>query len=545
MKKNILLLLLIVLIAGLLRFWQLGKVPSSPDWDEVALGYNAYSIMQTGRDEYGKFLPIVLRSYDDYKPALYAYLAIPSISLLGLTVEAVRLPSALLGTLTIIFVYFLTKELFKKEEIALVSSFLLAISPWHIQFSRIAFESNAGLSFNIFAILLFLKGLKKPIWLILSSLFFGLSIYVYQSEKIFVPLLVLSLLLIFRKDFMRISLKFISAAFFIGLLIVLPMLTYIITNKNAFDRAKGVSIFSEETPASASQKLLDDIKNNDKVGLVFDNRRFILGKEVISGYLSHFDLKWLFLNGDIARHHAPEMGLLYLFELPFLLTGIYLLAFGKFDRRTKIFIFSWFLIAPIPASVTSGVPHAVRTLNFLPTFQIFTSIGLLTVLSMLFLDKHKLSGIEIKYPIILFLGVFSVFNFLYYLDQYFIQQNFLNAYDWQYGYEKTFAYVSKISQNYKKIVISNQPPMDQSYMFVLFYLKYPPSKYQLEGQYASGGFRENHKFGKFEFRPLHWDSEERAKDILYVGRPFDFHVNADIQFTSYYPDGQPAMLAAR
>src|SRR6266404_9311757 len=98
MRKNLVYITLgiIVLLAVLLRLWQLGNVPPSPDWDEAALGYNAYSIMHTGRDEYGKFLPVVLRSFDDYKPALYAYLTIPAISVFGLDTFAVRLPSAVL-----------------------------------------------------------------------------------------------------------------------------------------------------------------------------------------------------------------------------------------------------------------------------------------------------------------------------------------------------------------------------------------------------------------------------------------------------------------
>ena len=112
MNKRILILLaFIIIVASILRLWQLGKVPSSPDWDEVALGYNSYSIMQTGRDEYGKFLPIILRSFDDYKPALYSYLTIPSILIFGLNVFAVRLPSAIFGILAVIATYFLVKEL--------------------------------------------------------------------------------------------------------------------------------------------------------------------------------------------------------------------------------------------------------------------------------------------------------------------------------------------------------------------------------------------------------------------------------------------------
>src|SRR5258708_252135 len=80
-KKVLLLFIGIIFIATLLRLWQLGNMPPSPDWDEVALGYNSYSILHTGKDEFGKLFPVVLRSFDDYKPALYAYLAIPTVAL--------------------------------------------------------------------------------------------------------------------------------------------------------------------------------------------------------------------------------------------------------------------------------------------------------------------------------------------------------------------------------------------------------------------------------------------------------------------------------
>src|SRR5258705_13126314 len=96
------LLVCIVLFSAVLRLYQLGAVPVSPDWDEAALGYNAYSILQTGKDEYGKSFPIILQSFADYKPALYMYLAIPTIALFGLDTFAVRLPSAIFGILTVL-----------------------------------------------------------------------------------------------------------------------------------------------------------------------------------------------------------------------------------------------------------------------------------------------------------------------------------------------------------------------------------------------------------------------------------------------------------
>ena len=110
-RKPLFLLLIVVFIAIFLRVYKLGSVPPSLNWDEVSLGYNAYSILHTGKDEYGKFLPLILQSYDDYKPALYAYLAIPSVALLGLTEIAARIPSVTFGVTAIILVYFLVTEL--------------------------------------------------------------------------------------------------------------------------------------------------------------------------------------------------------------------------------------------------------------------------------------------------------------------------------------------------------------------------------------------------------------------------------------------------
>src|ERR1700722_4909463 len=137
-KKFSVSVLTLILVLGLaLRLWQLGNVPISSDWDEVALGYDAYSILHTGHDEFGTFLPAVLRSFDDYKPALYAYLAIPTVAVMGLTVYAVRLPSVFMGVLGILAMYFFVKELFGNREttrngtqnyaevLALVSAFLL------------------------------------------------------------------------------------------------------------------------------------------------------------------------------------------------------------------------------------------------------------------------------------------------------------------------------------------------------------------------------------------------------------------------------------
>jgi 4-amino-4-deoxy-L-arabinose transferase-like glycosyltransferase len=509
----------IIIIAAFLRIWQLGAVPPSPDWDEVALGYDAYSIIHTGKDEFGKFLPVVLRSFDDYKPALYAYFAIPSVLAFDLSVFAVRFPSALFGIISAVSLFFLIRELFEKykyrDYLALLSSFFLAISPWSIQFSRVAFESNVGDSLNILTVLFFIKGLKRPWLFSLSAIFAGLAIYVYQSEKVFTPLIVFALLFIYFGKIKKINKKYIITAIITGIIVILPMAYYILTDSGSLLRVKGTSIFSYQTELlkTNTQKLETDKENNDKLGLLLDNRRIVYAKTIVDGYVSHFDPNWLFITGDIARHHAPNMGLLYLFEFPFILFGIYLLVFGDFDKKTKFLILSWFLLAPIPASITTGVPHAVRTLNFLPTFQIFSALGVIVFV------EYVLKFKRIRIPILSILLILFLFNFSYFLNQYFVQQNYYHSQDWQYGYEQAVTEVKKLEGNYKEIVISDKQPLDKSYMFFLFYTKYSPAEYQKIGVNSSGGFDSHHSFGRYTFRQINWKEDSNKKDILFVGNP--------------------------
>lgn len=542
-KYHLWLLLLILVLAGFLRFWQLGKAPPSPDWDEAALGYNAYSIMETGRDEYGQSFPLILRSFDDYKPAIFVYLAMPAIKIFGLNTFAVRFPAALLGTIAVLLTFFLVKELFGRSPSAvrnaLAVSFLLAISPWHLQFSRIAFESNIGLFFNILMALLFLKGLKKPWLLVLAAFVAGLNIYVYQAEKIFTPLLALAMVLIWRKELLKLPWKYLVLTVVVGAVSLLPFVYMSLTTPEIFIRAKGTSFAADMTPflSKTAERLLRDNQSQDYLGLILDNRRLTYIFAFLKGYLSHFNFNWLFITGDEARHHAPGMGLLYLWELPFLLFGIFSLVFAKISRKAKYLIFAWFLLAPIPAAFSSGAPHGVRTLRFLPMIQVFVAFGLIG-----FWQGIKKKTIYLKIPILTLVILFSLFNFVYFLNQYFVQQNYYHSQSWQYGYQEAIEEIEKIEADYQKIVVSNQPYLDQSYMFFLFYLQFDPVAYQRTGGTISGGFAETHKgFGKYTFRPIEWEKEEKNSEILYVGRPEDFPEGVELIKEINFLDGHPAI----
>jgi 4-amino-4-deoxy-L-arabinose transferase-like glycosyltransferase len=529
MKKTLIALCLIVTVAAGLRLYQLGRVPSSPDWDEAALGYNAYSILKTGRDEFGNFLPLSIRSFDDYKPPLYVYLTVPSVALFGLSVWSTRLPSAVMGVLAVLGTYFLVKELLKNNTHALLSSFLLAISPWSIQFSRIAFEANTGVTLNIWAVAAFLAGLKRRSLLPVSAVLFALGFYAYHSERIFLPLLLIILAVVYRNDlFVKKHTKSLVLSIIIGILVAAPLIP-VVFNQTALLRLRGTSSFTDQTGLLSRDitKLEQDQKAGDRIGQLLDNRRIVYVKTVIGGYLSHFSLKWLFLTGDNQRHHAPDMGLLYLWELPFLLYGIYRVLKYRKGSESMV-LFGWLLIAPVAASPTTGLPHAVRTLVFLPVFQIFTAVGLAH-----FAARWRL--------VTLLFGIFILFNILYYFDMYFVQMNPEVSRYWQYGYKDAVDYSERIKGKYQKVVVSTT--LEQSYMFFLFYAKYDPAKYLSAGGTKSGSFEEadNH-FDTYEFRKIDWSREKRDGTILYVGGPNDMPHGNVMNFT--FLDGKPAIEMA-
>ena len=132
--KTKLIFITIFVLAFLLRFWQLDSYPASLNWDEVSHGYNSYSLIKTGQDQWSKSWPIFnFRAYGDYPTTLNMYLSIPFIYLFGLNNWTTRIVSALCGFGLVIVSYFFGQEIFKDKNKSFFLMFLVAISPWTVQ----------------------------------------------------------------------------------------------------------------------------------------------------------------------------------------------------------------------------------------------------------------------------------------------------------------------------------------------------------------------------------------------------------------------------
>jgi 4-amino-4-deoxy-L-arabinose transferase-like glycosyltransferase len=548
MKKYIIILFLIVFIGSLLRLYRLGNIPVGLEWDEVGLGYDAYSILKTGRDQFGIFLPNSFRSLDDYKPPLYVYSAIPGIAIFGLTEFATRLPSAIFGIAAVILVYLLVLLLFEnqnvkyKQLISLFSSLFLAVSPWHLQFSRAAFETNLSVTVTLSAVICFLYGIRGHIkTYYLSAFFFGLALFSYHSTRVVTPILLISLLLILRKNlpsFKKTVIFLLIYGFFIFSFIPIAI------SPDAQIRFRVTNDLNYETNETKSSMMIyqDSKIGADFLGKVFHNRRTsVINYEnflkIVSNYFSHFSPEYLVARGDVPLHHAPGFGMIFFFEYIFIFAGILVFLF-KLKNRTNLILLIWFLAGPIPAAVTWQAPHSVRAEIILPTIQIFSALGLAFIFSLI--KKESVFMMKIGWIIISL--IFSI-TIASYMHQYYFHTDYELSKNWIYGRKQAVENTELMKNDYDAVWVSMK--VDQPYIFWLFYSKYPPDKYLKEGGTVSGGFAEqrNH-FGKYLFKDWNYNNLPKDQRLLLVGLPEEFPLDANILKTIYYINGTEALKIA-
>ena len=477
-KKTLFLFFLIFILGAFLRFYRLGEVPVGLHTDEVYLGYNAFSILKTGNEITGNFLPIHLKSFL-FSPAGYVYSSIPFIFLFGLDSFSIRFSSALFGSLTIFITFVLVKKIFevskKADYIALSVSFFLAISPWHINLSRVATDNVLVVFFITIGVMLYLYWLErgKNYLFFLSVFSFFITLFIYQAPRSFLPLFLPFLFLLFsKKIFTRKNL--IPLVSFI-LVIVLPVL-FILNSSELSYRIKTLSIFQNpQTQLVLNEQLREDgvAGLGGREARVFNNKIVNYSNTFLQIYFKHFSFDFLFTDAGLPeRYRVPGMGLLYLFELPLLLLGIWKIFSLK--KRLGFFIIGWILLAPFGSALTfDDVPNLQRTLLMFPALSILIGLGFFALLE--YLNKNVKKRLVLK-TVYLLIAAVMFYGIAYYFQAYYIHQVFHRPWYRQEGYQKLVAELNKYSKNYTKIVVT-----DAGYnpsIFLLFYNKYDPLKIQ-------------------------------------------------------------------
>lgn len=474
-KKTLIILILIVLLGGILRLFKLGSFPVSLNWDEVSHGYNAYSILKTGADEWGRVLPIFnFRAYGDYPLPLNLYLTIPFIFFLGLSEFAIRFPHALLGIFTIVSTYFLAWGLTKNKNIGLISAFLIAVSPWTLFTSRVVFQSNLSIFLLITGMALFVHREKKKYFFPFSLILLFLTLFSYHSTRIFSPLFLIGLIFLFKKEFASRLVITLSVIFF-------AVTVTLFINPESRARSKWVFLVNE----SAVNKIEEERNTSPlpfAIKRLLYNRPIYFAVEFTKNYLEYFSPKYLFISGGTQyQFSVPNQGLEYLVNLPFFYIGLVLLLIKLIkerDKNTKL-IFLWLLLSPIPASITTEKFAVLRSSTMIPLIEVITAIGFVFFvnwLSQKLKITHEVMQSNYKLKITFVYIAIIVISLAGYLYKYFGEYSQKYSWSWQYGYKEAVNYIKQNYNKYDKIIISKK--YGEPHEFLLFFLKYNPLKYR-------------------------------------------------------------------
>lgn len=488
-------LFLIVILAAVLRFAFLTYVPPSLNWDEVSHGYNAYSILTTGKDEWGERFPTIFRAYGDYKLPVYIYLTAVSEKIFGLNAFAVRLPSALAGIGTVIFTYFLVLELFKKKSLSNLAAFLVAVEPWSLFLSRGAFEANLALFFIVSGVYFFLKSLQSIKYFVPGTILLGLSVWTYNSARIFAPVLVVTLFAIYFNDLKNVFLKnrkvlisgllitaFFFAPMFIQLVQPIGLARYgkvSIINEGAVARINGARGASKFPP------LLNRLVNNKVT--------YFAGM-FAKNWASHYSASFLFGKGGTNYQFSiPGKGILYWVDVIPVIVGLAWLVLKR--SKANSLIIAWFLFSPVASALTSEAPQVLRSIVILPVPMVIAAIGVYQIAEFL-KNRFKVSAgsVVTAFVILVYLSFES------YATSYVTSYRTNYSWSWQYGYEQAASYAKTHYDDYNKIIITKK--YGEPHEFFLFFQGWSADKYRNDPnliRYAQTNWFWVDRFDKFYF----------------------------------------------
>jgi 4-amino-4-deoxy-L-arabinose transferase-like glycosyltransferase len=489
-KQTLILLTIIFLLGAFLRLINLSQIPAGFQMDEASKGYSAYSILKTGKDDNNNFLPLTIDMFGDNSPAGYHYIAIPSVAVFGLNEFAVRFPGALLGSLTILAFYFLIYSIFLDKKISLLGSFLLSISPWHINLSRASSESLVALFFIILGFSLIFWAIKSNAikYISIGTVILATSFLFYQTPRLFVPAFFFVFLLhAFWKLKLTGKLKKALLISFIFLSVLVALLFFAVSGGSG--RFNQVSIFNyPQTKLIMEEQIRGEgmLGTNVNISRAFHNKVISYGQTYVSNYLEYFSWNFFFTGGLPVMYQIPGMGLTYLIEFPFVILGLLFLVLDK-NKFSKVFLI-WFLLGPAAASIAVDTNNLQRAIVLFPMLEVLAACGLFYLFTSL-IKKRK----TIWFTAIL---LFFIFNFLYFYHQYYVLGKVYQPWFRNNGFGQMMSIINKDYKNYDHIITTKS---NGGYPLFQFYTKYDPVTYQKEG---SPKDKDDKGFGRFIFSPF-------------------------------------------
>lgn len=512
-------LIIIIFVATFLRFFDLGKIPSSLTPDEAAQGYTAYSYIQTGHDEWGSRNPLIMQSFGDYKPPFQTWLIMISIKKFGLNQFAIRLPNAVFGVVTVILIYLISQST--------LAGLLAAVSPWLLPISRLALESNIIITVFLLGFWLFLNHKKSSLYLFSSAICFGLTAFIYHSAKIVTPLFIVGLFNIYRS---QIKNKHWVTFFIIFLSIFL--FNIFINSSAGLSRSQDIIIFN---PTDKWADMANSRYQLTQFGLppilsrLIANKITFTFKTFTNSYFSYFSPQFLVTSGagETTYGMIPGFGVIGFIGIIGIISSIiYFLKYKKINPEITAIIVLIF-ISPLPAAIAKGQYSANRVSLLAPALIILSAFGLNILIKKIKLAKY-------------FLIVLLVLESVVFLATYFFQANALLCKGMLFGHEQINEYLKKYPDY--NVVYSRRLSEPQAYY--LFYQQFSPQsvvqyttgwqRYQEEGRSFVDQMG-SYSLANVVFRDLNINSDIQLPKTIIIGPPDEF-IGLKPSKVIYYPE---------
>jgi 4-amino-4-deoxy-L-arabinose transferase-like glycosyltransferase len=501
--KYLITLFLIALLAFAFRIYKVDTHPSGVLIDEASFGYNAYSILKTGKDEHGIAYPLIVKAFGDQKLPAYAYSLIPSFQLFGFNNLALRLPSVIAGTLFIFAGYFLLIGIGFTKRQSLMGALIAAVSPWSIILSRFTYESNLALLFFTVALAFgfnFLKN-KKTLFLILSAICFGLTWYSYIAYRLATIIVLISFLVIAVKQY-KISIR--NAVLFFGIFIlsIAPLLPTVFS-KAGTARFNQIGLFSESgIPLEVNESRTYCDEDLPKIPCYLNsNKPVIYSRAIINRFVETFSISYLFLQGekDLKFLSVDNFGLLPIIAIPFYLVG--LLYISQKILTKKITSFDIFLIISLIVTATpavlGGSAQRVRLSPLFPFLLIIIVYGISEIEKIFKKEKYKNYFNIFIFAVFILWGIIFMGNYL---------TIHLKKYELSYGsfLNPLSKYLGTLDKNTEVYV----KPQTEFITYYAYYNQIDPAIFQKETKWYEPnavGFQHATDFRNIHVKDMHQD----------------------------------------
>ncbi len=453
-KRRRLLVFAIIAVGIFLRMYQFPDNPPGLYVDEAYAGYDAYSILHTGMDEWGIRFPVYFNSSSAGQSVLYSYLSIPFVWAFGLSRFSIRLLSLFVGILTLPLLYVTVVRAFGKGA-AILSTVSLAIMPWHVMISRWALDANLLPFVLLLATCTLSRALesRSRLWTLVSLVPLGLSLYAYAMAFVVVPLLLL-LLILFKRKAIWSNRKTWFAAFFLFALLAFPIALFIAKNFLFHEVLRIEAFLPFGIPLLPVNRL-------EQLSSPFGER---LGK-ILFFLLSGFQ------DGEI-RNAVPGNPPTFVVLFPLTIVGVWLL-YRKYRQRAEVDLFLIWLAACLPLYFLADL--AIHRINAV-------YIPMLVVGIYGFVELQRRLGTEPISRKIFHVGVASLvaIQAIAFASDYFFVYPTSPDTEIAFfkGFDRALNQGISIASPSDTILVTER--IAQPHMLTATYANYPPEKYQRE-----------------------------------------------------------------